>query len=361
MVTFLAFILVILVLVLSHEFGHFIVAKWRGMRVDEFGFGFPPRIFGKQIGETLYSINLLPFGGFVKIWGEDDEGESGGDPRNFSSRAAWERFLVLFAGVCMNMVVAYVFFSVSHGIGVRTAFGNEHTAQDAKDIRVQVVEVAAFSPAAEAGILMGDALLRLEAEDEELLVSEVADVQKFIAEHAGTVVAITLARHGEMSTVKATPRVQPPAGEGALGIAMAKTGVIATPWYRSPVEGLRTTWYVTRAVASGLVLFFGNLFQLELIGDVSGPLAIAQVAGQASALGAVHMLQLIALLSVNLAILNILPIPALDGGRIFFLLIEKLRGAPLQAHVSQLMHMIGFIALVILMLLITYRDVVRIL
>ena len=389
MLTFLLFLLVIAVLVLSHEFGHFIVAKWKGMRVDEFGFGFPPRLFGKQHGETFYSFNLLPFGGFVKIWGEDDA-DGANDPHNFAARSAWDRFLVLVAGVGIVFlfflafldynifrsyafiaytlflgVLAYVLFTIGHGIGIPGVVG---AGEDARDAMVRVVDVIPGSPAAEAGVKAGDSILELiPSSDTEsswhpvtVHVSEIEQVQNFVKTHAGGDITMVVERVNEELRLPIRLRKEAPAGEGLLGIAMAKVGIIRTAWYRAPWEGLLTTIATTKFVAGGLAFFFANIVSSDVINSVAGPVGIAKVAGQASALGFAYLLQLIAVLSINLAILNILPIPALDGGRVLFLIIEKLRGKPIGVRVSQFAHTSGFIVLILLMLVVTYFDLTKI-
>lgn len=358
MFTFVVFLAVIAVLVLSHEFGHFVVAKWKGMRVDEFGFGFPPRLFGKQFGETLYSINLLPFGGFVRIWGEDETGKGDEfDMRNFASHGAWDRFLVLIAGVAMNLILAYVLLTIGHGIGIPSAVG---AGEHARNAVVRVVEVVPGSPAQEAGMMLGDAIIELESPSETMRIEEVANVQEFVKRHAGEKVVVVVGRSDGERRLAVALREEAPAGEGLLGIAMAKIGIVRTPWYRAPWEGLKTTIYTTKAVAGGLASFFANIFSSDIAESVAGPVGIAQIAGEATRLGFVYLLQLVAVLSINLAILNVLPIPALDGGRIFFLVIEKLRGAPISMRVSQFAHTAGFIVLVFLMLVVTYFDLTRI-
>ncbi len=359
MFTLIVFLVVIAILVLSHEFGHFIVAKMRGIRVDEFGFGFPPRVIGKKFGETVYSLNLLPFGGFVKIYGEDALEESA-DPRNFSSRSIATRFWIIFAGVAMNFLVAYFLFSIGHAVGLPTAVDDD-TRAGASDIRVQIVEVVAGSPAAQAGLLPGDTIAALQYAGERVRVTTSAEVQTFVAAHVSEEITVELTRGAEMRLVALVPRRNPPPGEGALGSAMIRVGIVAAPWYRAPWEGAKTTLYTTLAVGQGLFTFFKNLATGNVIGEVAGPVGIARVAGDAGRLGFVYLLQLTALLSVNLGILNLLPIPALDGGRILFLLIEKIRGTPVSARISQLTHAIGFAVLILLMLFITYRDIVKIL
>lgn len=359
MLTFLIFLAVIAVLVLSHEFGHFIFAKVRGVRVDEFGFGFPPRLFGMKFGETLYSINLLPFGGFVRIYGEDEAGGES-DPRNFASRSFSEKFWIIFAGVLMNMLLAYVLFTSGHILGLPSVVDESNQAY-AHDMAVRIIEVVPGSPAENAGLLPGDAILRMQFAAETLQIQEREQVQDFIKAHAGEQIMLTVEREGEELTMAATPRKNPTPEQGALGIAMLKTGVIKSPIWQAPWEGLKTTYYATKNVAAGLVLFFGNLVRGVFMEEVSGPVGIAQAAGQAGRLGFIYLLHLTAIMSVNLAILNLLPIPALDGGRIFFLIIEKIRGIPISIRVTQMVHAIGFAVLILLMLIITYKDILKLL
>jgi len=357
MFTVLIFLAVIAILVLSHEFGHFMAAKMRGMRVDEFGFGFPPKIFGKKWGETEYTFNLFPFGGFVKIWGEDEVEETD-NMRNFIAHGTGSKFIVIAAGVMMNILLAYVLFTIGHIAGLPTAVDDETLA---RNVQVQIIEVAALSPAADAGVLSGDTITYLAYNEERISVQNIEDVQDGIASHLGEQITLGLMRGDEEITLSITPRTHPPEGEGALGIAMLKTGIVSVPWYRAPWEELKTTAALTSAVTGGLWSFFANLFHTgEVLGEVAGPVGIAQVAGQAGRLGFIYLLQLTALLSINLAILNILPIPALDGGRMLFLIIEKLRGRPISALFAQRAHATGFIALILLMIIITYKDIVRI-
>jgi len=355
--TVIIFFIVIAILILSHEFGHFFFAKMRGVRVDEFGFGFPPRLFSKKIGETLYSFNLLPFGGFVRIFGED---EATADPRSFSSRSIHERFWILFAGVLMNFILAYLLFTVGHILGLPAIVDGAEFSR-ARDVKVQIIEVAAESPADMAEIQVGDSIVQLSDGTETIVVQDTEEVQAFINARRGQELSFGLVRGEQARTVALTPRRDPPAGEGAIGIAMVKVGIVAAPWYLAPWEGAKTTFNMTIATARGLASFFGNLLTGTIVGDIAGPVGIARIAGEASRLGFIYLLQLTALLSINLAILNILPIPALDGGRILFLIIEKVRGVPVNARISQMVHAAGFVLLIALMLFITYRDIVKIL
>src|SRR3989344_859807 len=348
--TIFIFFIVLLVLILSHEFGHFIFAKVRGVRVDEFGFGFPPRLFGKQFGETTYTFNALPFGGFVRIYGEDAT-EASHDPRSFAARSARDRFWIIFAGVLMNMFLAYGLFTLMQGIGMPDVVG------------VKIAEVVAGSPADRSGLQVGDKIFSVLTAEGEEVIKTPEEVQTIIEAHKGRDITFKILRGDEYILKGVFPRINPPAGEGAVGIAMEpEIGVVRSPWYRAPWDGLKTTYLVTVATVKGLAQFFGGLFVWDraVLDQVSGPVGIAKITGEASRLGLIYLLQIVALLSINLAVLNVLPFPALDGGRILFLIIEMLKGSPVNAQVSQMVHLVGFVFLIGLMLVITYRDIARI-
>ena len=341
-------LILIIVLVLSHEAGHFLLAKWRGVRVDEFGIGFPPRLLSFKKGETRYSLNLLPLGGFVKIFGENgDEGE--GDPRSFVSKPLWVRSLIVAGGVLANLFAAWIIFSLLAGIGTPQAVDGGL----GEGGEITIVAVAENSPAKNAGLRPGDRLRGFES---------VEVVQKFIEERKGAQIILDIERGGEFMTILTVPRVQPPEGEGALGIAMVEIARVAVPWWQAPWEGLKITgevFFGTLAALGGLVL--GLLRGAPVAGDVTGPVGIARIVSEVSQFGLPPFFQLMAVLSVNLAVINLLPIPALDGGRLLFFAIEGVRRKPISPRVSHLVHTIGFAFLVALMLVITYRDIVRLL
>ena len=344
-----------LLLVFVHELGHFIVAKLSGAKVEEFGFGFPPRIFGIRRGETLYSVNLLPIGGFVRIFGE--EGEHKGNPRSFASRPIYLRALTIGAGVVMNVILAFLLFSAAHGIGVSTFLGDEDISQ-AKNTQVQIIEIVPNSPAELAGLETGDAILAVTRGEETILAKSAAEVQNAVEKFKGTEVSFKILRAGEEWNVLISPRVDPPAGEGAVGIAMTVTGVIAVPWYKAPIEGARTTYEALRALLSAFGGLATSLFQDgHLPEDVAGPVGIASFLGEMRDIGLVFIMQFAALLSLNLALINIIPFPALDGGRLLFIFIEWVKGSPVNRRFEKAAHATGFAILIFLMIAITVRDV----
>ncbi len=345
MLTAIIFILVIGVLVLVHEFGHFLFAKKAGMRVDEFGFGFPPRLYGWKKGETTYSINWIPFGGFVKILGED--GDQRG-PRTFASGTFAQRMMVIIAGVMMNLILAAVFLIVVNFFGLRIGLIDSEVG-DARDLQVQILGVSEGSPAAVAGLQPLDSFYGFKSTDE---------VQNLVAQHQGQPLVIKISRGGQILEKTITPRVNPPAGQGALGVSLALTGVVSYPWYEAIWRGIYDTYILTvGTVAAYYGLLKTLLVHGTLIAEVSGPIGIASLTGQAARVGINYLLQFVAMISVNLAVLNIIPFPALDGGRALLLIIEKIKRGPIHKQVEGLLNMIGFYLLIALMIYVTYKDI----
>ncbi len=430
--TFIIFIAVLAVLVLSHEFGHFIFAKKSGMRVDEFGFGFPPRLFGIQRrteqklekiaekeentefitdtydvqsgreiiqeasvqdieeidkiisvkkwrfiwpwgkgnipekgksgiegGNTIYSLNLIPLGGFVKIYGE--EGEGTGDKRSFAAQSLGVRALILIAGVLFNLFLAWPVLTAGFLIGMPVSVeGSSIFGGSIIEKGVMILQVQENTPAQIAGFKTGDYLLRFTSDGDVLAVSDVKSVQDFIAKHAGKEIKIDYLRGKEKFTTNAAPLLKSEEGKGSLGIAMDRVGVIRLPFFRAIWEGLNTTVKLTAATAKALVGFFADLFtKKEVLSQVAGPVGIVGIVETAARSGFVFILQLLALLSINLALINIVPFPALDGGRLLFLGIELAKGRPISQKTANIANTIGFVILILLMLAITYQDILR--
>lgn len=353
MVTLILIVSVISILILVHEWGHFYSARKLGVRVEEFGFGFPPRVYSKVKKGIRYSFNLLPFGGFVKIFGEHGEGED--NPQSFMSRPAWQRFIILAAGVFMNFAVAWFFFSIGSAVGIPQISDEESGAP------VSIIGVMPNSPAERAGLKFGDKIFELKSRDLSLRVESEKDVSDFMEAYRGEEITLVIGRGDLVENLRATPRVNFPDGEGPLGIAIARLVVVQTPWYLAPFEGFKTLYRSTAVTAVGLYSVVRDL----VVGKgaevaVSGPVGIFFFADDVRTLGFAYFLQFIGMLSVNLAILNFLPIPALDGGRIFFLAIEKIKGSRVSPVVENFAHTVGFVLLIFLMLIVTYRDIVRI-
>lgn len=338
------FILVVLLLVVSHELGHFLTAKWFGIRVDEFGVGLPPRMFGIKRGETLYSINWLPFGGFVRIFGEDEDKD---DPRSFSSRGIGVKSLVVAAGVIANVLVGFLILSYVAWHGVPR-------------FEVAIEEVAPNSPAQLAGFIVGDRIVGFEGERLESI--NVAEVHMYIDSKRGRQAEFLILRNGGELHVFAGPRTNPPEGQGPLGVRInnIQTEIVRKSIFMAPIAGAKMTGNFLKLIAEGMVAFFGSLFTgAEVPGEVVGPIGIAGVAQETFRVGIREFLFLIALLSLHLAVINILPIPALDGGRIAFFVVEKIIRRPIPARVAGYIHSFFFLVLIGFLLWVSWQDIAR--
>jgi regulator of sigma E protease len=356
MVILIVFISLIGLIVL-HEFGHFLTAKKFGVRVEEFGIGYPPRIFGKIIGETLYSLNLLPFGAFVKIYGEEGGIESA---HSFTGKPIWQRALIILGGVVSFWIISAILLSIVFGMGVPQAISDEAEAANPK---VQIVAIAPNSPAEEAGIKVGDAIKELRITNYELGITKVKEVQEFTSLHLGEEITLTIERGKEIFDATLIPRILPPEGEGAMGVGLVRTALISYPWYLAPFKGIEACFNLTGSIVTGLAQVFGNLIQGKGLPDgaqLMGPVGIGSLMTQAAHLGLTYYLQFIALISIYLAIFNILPIPALDGGKLLFLGIEKVRRRAVSQKIEQSITSIFFALLVALMIWITIKDIARI-
>ncbi len=349
MLSLIVFIFILSVLVLSHEAGHFFSARFFGIRVDEFGFGLPPRVAGIKRGGTIYSLNLLPFGGFVKIFGEGGEGES--DTASFSSKPAYQRAIVLAAGVIANLFLAYLVFGWVSVLGVPEALSDKE-AMRMPDAYVVVTEIAPASPAASAGFTAGDKILNFK---------NVSELQSFVNKNRGKEIDISLERGGKVLNKHVLARANPPEGEGSLGVALMMLRIRKAFWYQAPWDGARLTWNAFLGTVYGLYgvaldLLFGRASQIE----VAGPVGIFSLTSTVLHLGLSTFLTFLALLSINLAILNVLPIPGLDGGRLAFLCYEVIRKKPVSQKTSVWAHSIGLALLILLMILVTYRDIAKV-
>ena len=357
MITALIFILVIGVLVLVHEFGHFIVAKRAGMKVEEFGFGFPPRLFGWKRGETTYSLNWIPFGGFVKILGEDGDDQG---PRSFASKSIKTRLGVVLAGVIMNVLLAVVLLMIVNFFGLRIGLVDDELFKEARDHQIQVISIAADSPAQAADLRPLDQLIRIKAQEKVFELATSKEAQEIIKENAGKSLTLVIKRGNETVEKTVIPRLNPPEGQGALGISLAQTGVISYPWHEAIWRGFYNTGILLINTVIGYYLLLKTLlFEGRLLGEVSGPVGIATLTGQAARIGINYLLQFVALISINLAVLNSIPFPALDGGRAILLIVEKIKGSPVPKRAEGMINAVGFYLLILLMIYVTIKDVVK--
>lgn len=374
--TIIIFFVILATLVLVHELGHFIVARRNGVASEEFGFGFPPRLVGtykdkegkrrwvfgnkeieeeiKNKEETVYSINLIPLGGFVRIKGED--GGHKNEKDSFSSKSVWPRFKIISAGVAMNFVLAVVLFTAAFTMGLPESIEDDQNPAGAK---VQIAQVSPDSPAREAGLQIGDEVARFSAGNTPVVVNSIEQLQNLIRENAGKKVFFEVIHPGEddVSQITVNIRSEAPEGQGLTGIVLVKTAFVRHSFFESLWLAVQTTFSMILAI----FLFLGDLlFRLftsrPISADVAGPVGIAVMTGQVAKLGLAYIFQFAALLSVNLAVINFFPFPALDGGRAVFLLVEKIKGSPVSQKVEGVVHTVGFIFLLGLMLLVTVRD-----
>ncbi len=358
MLTAIIFVIVLGVLIFVHEFGHFIFAKRAGMKVEEFGFGFPPRLWGKKKGETTYSINLIPFGGFVKILGE--EGEHRNDPGSFSSKSFGAKLKVIVAGVTMNFLLAVFLLMIVNFLGLRIGLIDAQTAVLAQDKQIQIIQIAENSPAEEVGLRLLDEIKGFRVGGQTTVVGTVEETQYLIKQNAGRPITLLVERNGEPIEREITPRKDPPQGQGALGVSLALTGVVSYPWYEAVWRGVYDAVIIAFNTIIGYWMLFKTLLlKGKLIADVSGPIGIANLTGQAARIGLNYLMQFTALISINLAILNIIPFPALDGGRAVLIIAEKLKGSPVNKKIEQAINTVGFALLLALMVYVTVKDIVR--
>ena len=369
--TIIVFVVILGLLIFVHEFGHFISARKMGVKVEEFGFGFPPRAFGiykskdgkwkKVFGNkelekeqnTIYSINWLPLGGFCKIKGEDGEKKENKEKDSFTNQPIWKRSIILSAGVLMNFVLAMILLTIGYKMGLPQAVED---GDSARDLKIQIAQVSKDSPAEKSGLSIGDQIVNINGEN----FLEIEGLQEKIKLEAGSEIDIEIKRGNENLNIKATPRENPPKEEGALGVALVKTGIVSYPFLQSIWMGITTTFTIIVAIILAFYDIIYNLIvQKPISAEFAGPVGIAVLTGQVTRMGFVYVLQFAAVLSINLGILNILPFPALDGGRILFLIIEKIRGKKVSQKIENMVHTIGFFLLISLLIIVTFKDVFK--
>ena len=344
-------------LMILHEFGHFIVAKKYGVKVEEFGIGYPPRIFAKKIGETVYSLNLLPFGAFVRLPGEI---EKRNEPNSFSKQPIKKRALIILGGVLAFWIIAAVIFSIVFNLGAPVAISDSENANIINP-QVQIVGVAKDSPAEISGLMVGDTIKQLSFSGNVLAPEKTKQVQDFTLQYSGQEIELKIGRGKEIIETTIVPRVSPPQGEGAMGIALARVGIVKYPWYLTPWQGIVTTSNLTIGIINGYFNAIKNVFTGQPSGvQMTGPVGVFYMLAQAQEMGINYYLNFIAMISVYLAIFNLMPIPAVDGGKLLFLAIEAVRKKPVPEKVEANITAAFFMLLIILMIFVTINDISRI-
>lgn len=346
----LIFLLVLSILIIAHELGHFIAAKRAGIWVEEFGIGMPPRIFGKKIGETIYSINLLPFGGFVRMHGEMTEEGVSKPKRAFIHKSKKKRILIVIAGVIMNFLLAIFAFAI-----VYSFTGIPREGED-----VRVVEVVQGSPAMEAGIEVEDIVRKLNGET----ITSTTQFVEVSSMAGGDSIIISLENsEGALEDVELKPRKDYPEDEGPVGITITTSEVYFPPVWQRPFIGIYYGFgeaiFWGGAVLGGFVEILKDVFVGQAPKDLAGPVGIFAVTSEAASYGFLALINFLGILSVNLAILNILPFPALDGGRLLFIGIESILGRKVLPKVEATIHTVGFIVLILILIAITTQDIKR--
>lgn len=346
--TIVIFIAILAVLILFHELGHFLVAKANGVKVKEFAFGFPPRLLSITRGGTRYSINLIPLGGYVSLLGEDENVHEVG---SFYTKKIWQKFLIVFTGVVMNFILAIIVLTIGFMIGMTPLVSDPATLGGQKTPQVIIADVTAGSPAQKAGLQKGDILNGF---------SSAQDLQNFTRSHQNQTVSLGI-QEGDKVTDKQVTLGQ---GEGPLGVYVVSITKVKQKFPQALVTATVEVGKSIVVIFSALWMILKSVFTTGKTGEVgaaiTGPVGIFNLTGEFVRLGFVYVMQFLAILSINLGIINILPFPALDGGKILFLGLEGIfRRKVVRQEVENIIHTIGFILLIILLLAITFRDILR--
>jgi len=337
-ITLIFVIFLFILLILPHELGHFLAAKRCGMQVEKFSFGLGPRLWGVKRGKTEYSISLLPFGGYVKIAGMEPGDR--GKKDDFQKYPLWKRIFVISAGSIMNYLVSIILFSLIFIIGFYTF-----------DLNKTVIgEISKGSPAAKANLLPGDEILSINGHK----VERWEDIAFYIKNIPEEFLELEVQRRGRIFSVQVEPEFDSQLNKKIIGITPRKLFMRYNPIIAIS-KGVERAFLLTKLI----LLSIRGIIMGKISAEITGPVGIAHFVGESVKIGIVPFLSLAALLSVNLGLLNLFPIPALDGGRLLFLLLEGIRGKAFNIEKEELIHYIGFMLLIFLMLLVTYQDILR--
>jgi regulator of sigma E protease len=353
-VTLIVFLLILGLLVFVHELGHFWLAKRNGVKVEEFAFGFRPRLWGKKVGETTYAINLIPLGGYVKLFGEAGEGGK----RSLKSKSIWQRFQILVAGSAMNFLLGIVALTILFSVGFTPIFPGaaENPFVDSRQ-QVQISAVSSGSPADLAGLVAGDRIVTFAGQ----AVNSDYQLVGLINQYKGQKVELEFIRSAqEPVTVKLTPRLNPPSGQGPLGTAISTVGQVKSSVLKAPVAA---TWESGKIIGLSAVAF-GNfvknlVVKQQVNDDVTGLIGIGALTGAARRLGIDYLAQLVAIISLGLGVINLMPILPLDGGHIAALGYEKIARRPLSERQLGYLATAGLFFVLLLFMIVTYKDIVR--
>ena len=346
LITLVSFFLILIILILAHELGHFFTAKLFKVRVEEFGIFLPPRIFGFKKGETIYSLNWIPLGGFNKLAGEEDPAI----PNSLAAKSIPVRLLVLSAGSIMNIILPVILLCIAFMIPHLESVSINSTDK----AQVFVMEVVANSPAAAAGIKVNDIILEANG----VPVQNITDYETVVKANYGVEISVTV-KHNDGSTeeVKLIPQANAPASQGATGLALTNAVRKTDNFWVAIRNGAASYWNMIVLFKDGIV----GMIKGTVPVNVTGPVGLAQLTGQIVKTGIANLLSFAAVISLNLGIINIFPIPAMDGGRIVFVLLEWVRrGKRISPKTEGMVHTIGFMLLMLVFILISYHDILRI-
>jgi regulator of sigma E protease len=346
------FVVALSILVLVHEWGHFMAARKTGVKVEEFGLGLPPKIIGKKIKGTIYSLNWLPIGGFCKLYGEDPNNPGESDKKeSFYYKKPWQKMIIVLGGVFMNLVLAVAIFSLVYSIlGVPK-----------ETDKVKVLEVAKNSPAEVVGIKEGDWIVKVENVE----VKNSSQLTDEVAKYKGKKVKLDMvgAYSNTPVQIEVEVRENPPEGEGSMGVAISNTEMVKLPWYRfyeGIGAGFNEAYYWGKIIFGGVTKMIGGLLSGNVPKDVSGPIGMYQATSFINKnQGLLAVIHFFGIVSVNLAIVNVLPFPALDGGRIIFVIYEMITKKRANQKIESVVNNVGMLILLGLILLVTNGGLLR--
>lgn len=367
------FIIILGILIFAHELGHFLAAKKFKIRVDEFALGFPPRIWAKKIGETVYALNIVPIGGYVKIYGEDGDEEESKDKKpeklkigdqtgkKMSDIPRYKQAVILGSGILGNIIFAWLILSIGFMIGLPTSSGGLFE-KGLSNQKLIITSVMPSSPAEISGFKAGDQILSINYNDKNLSNPDSDMASSFISETpSGSAINFNILRNKATTTITSTTKEGLISeNKSGIGIGMEYVGILKLNPLKSLVAGGYATVNMTKQVFIGLYNLIANALSGHAdFSSITGPIGIANLVGDAEKIGLINLLLLTALISINLAVINFVPFPALDGGRLLFLVIEGIIRKPLNVKFTQRANQIGFVLLLLLMAVITYKDIIK--
>ena len=354
LITLLVFILVLGLMVFVHELGHFLVAKKNGVRVDEFAFGFRPRLLSKKVGETTYALNLIPLGGYVRMAGESDD-EIG--PRSYKTKRPMQKIAILVAGSTMNVLLAWLLLTILFVTGFEPFIpGTANNPFLSQKPVVSVGQVQSDSPAFVAGFQTGDQLLSVNKQpigiDQEF-VSRVQGAK-------GQPIVVEVLRDGQVQVIGVTPRLNPPEGQGAIGVSLVTSGKARSSILSAPIASIYEVGRVVGLSVAGFFDFVGKLvFNQRVSEDVTGIVGVGALTGVARRLGVDYLIQLMAIISTGLAVVNLMPILPLDGGHIAVVSYESLTKRKLTDRQFGVFASLGLAFILVLFAVVTFKDFIR--